>query len=218
MNNLNVHIIGCTGALGYSLSKMFLNVGANVTGVYRSNFDVANELSELGVNCIKIDIATTAYQIAAQRQSNERFILINALAKSITPKPFHKISKEDFDEQYQLNVGAYISLLTSNLKTISNRKSIIVCVLSGMLNDIESNLSFLPYLAAKKEYEFIVDITKPILKTKYNINVLKYYPKLFESKLTKNWYEMAKKNDSVSVEVISEQMFLEIMHEYNKTF
>ncbi|WGH75562.1 SDR family NAD(P)-dependent oxidoreductase [Tenacibaculum tangerinum] len=161
----NIVITGTSRGIGFELAQQFANQGHQVLALSRSTQPLA-KISHSNITTIAVDLSEEkdikkALDFVATEWKKVD-ILINNAGKLVN-KPFEKLTKQDFEAVYKVNVFA-VAELTKNLLPFMQKGSHVVTVSS--MGGIQGSMKF-PGLAAYSSAKGAVITLSELLAEEY---------------------------------------------------
>ncbi len=128
--NMNFLIIGATSGIGKALAKQLLAEGHTIYNASRRPSDIA------GVHNITLDASTTFDVQTLTSALPEVLHGVAYCAGSINLKPFHRLSEQDFLQDFQVNVMGAVRVLQAifpNLKKADTSSVVLFSTVASTL-------------------------------------------------------------------------------------
>jgi len=161
----NVVITGTSRGIGLELVKVLAEAGHRILALSR-NDDPVKELALKQVHAFPFDITEEKSLVKVSEYVNENWEQVDILihnAGAIVNKPFEKISSEEFERVYKINVFG-VAALTQKLLPFMNKQGHVVTISS--MGGVQGSMKF-PGLSAYSSSKGAVITLSELLAEEY---------------------------------------------------
>jgi NAD(P)-dependent dehydrogenase (short-subunit alcohol dehydrogenase family) len=164
----NIVITGTSRGIGFELAQLFASNGDEVMALSRKRSPI-NDLQNSNITAISCDLADESSIAEAVQQIHAKFDQVDILihnAGLLVNKPFEDLTKEDFQNCFEVNVFGVASL-TQALLPVMNSDAHVVAISS--MGGIQGSAKF-PGLAAYSSAKAAVITLFELLAEEYKEN------------------------------------------------
>ncbi|MBD1366910.1 SDR family oxidoreductase [Mucilaginibacter sp. ZT4R22] len=187
-NNKNILVVGGSSGIGLAIIKQLSAKGATV---YNASRSVSAEWPN-GVNHIPLDVLDDASQLAGLLPEQLHGLVYSV--GSINLKPFNRLSKDDFLNDYRLNVLGAAAVIQQSLKALKNAGEASVVLFSTVAATV--GMGFHASIASAKGAINGLTISLAAELSPNHIRVNAVAPSLTDTPLAKNLLSSDEKREA----------------------
>jgi 3-oxoacyl-[acyl-carrier protein] reductase len=184
----NILVVGGSSGIGLALVNQLVGAGANVINASRN----ASLQHPDNVKHIALDVLGDVSTLTQQLPDTLHGLVYSV--GSINLKPFHRLTKDDFLQDYRLNVVGAVEVIQQSLKALKAAQGASIILFSTVAS--KAGMGFHASIAAAKSGVEGLGLSLAAELASQNIRVNVIAPSLTETPLTQNLLSTPEKREA----------------------